>query len=372
MPLGARLLYLMHVDWGWAKQRPHFIAEGLAEHFRVCVRFPFSYRRKLINAAPTSASLRVGPIWRLPFARWAIVVRLNRWLARVQLAFMARTAKIIWITHPDMYGLVEYSISSRATVIYDCMDDALEFPDALSDLRKSAEISRVEERLIRRANLVFTSSRYLQSKLQARYGDDLVIHVVNNGASVTSSRISPPEEMGDLVDLLGEAADAPGRRILYLGTISEWFDFDLILRSLESVEGVSYVLVGPSEITPPVHERIFVLPPVRHAEVARLMAWADALVMPFQVTELIRSVNPVKVYEYIESNRPAIVVRYGETEAFEPYVHLYGAPDEYIRLVSAVAKGELSCKNECDVAQSFVRRNSWAARVDTVLGRMAE
>jgi hypothetical protein len=36
--------------------------------------------------------------------------------------------------------------------------------------------------------------------------------------------------------------------------------------------------------------------------------------MPFQVTDLIQSVNPVKLYEYIYSNKASISVRYDETE----------------------------------------------------------
>ena len=32
-----RILYFMHVDWNWIKQRPHFLAEGLSQHFKVDV-----------------------------------------------------------------------------------------------------------------------------------------------------------------------------------------------------------------------------------------------------------------------------------------------------------------------------------------------
>jgi hypothetical protein len=51
-----------------------------------------------------------------------------------------------------------------------------------------------------------------------------------------------------------------------------------------------------------------------HTRVKSIMAEADILFMPFQVTDLIQSVNPVKLYEYIYSNKASISVGYDETE----------------------------------------------------------
>ena len=365
------MLYLMHVDWSWAKQRPHFIAEGLAKYFDVRVRFPFIYQKALTNTVPAPDSLKVKPIRRLPLERFGMMVRINRLLARVQLIRAARSSSVVWVTHPGMFDLVGRRLARGAKLVYDCMDDALEFPDTRSDPRRRSKIAAIEERLIDRADVVFSSSHYLKGKLQARYGADRVIHVVNNGVRMPPERSPDTEDdPGRLNDILGAAAQAPGRRILYVGTVSEWFDFDLVLRSLDEVEGISYVIVGPCEVTPPGHERLFVVPPVQHGDVARLMAWADALVMPFHLTELIRSVNPVKVYEYIDAGKPAIVLRYGETEVFDRYVHLYASAEEYLVLVRAVASGDLLAKVESDVARQFVRENSWTARVDTVMSHL--
>ena len=33
--MSKRILYLMHIPWGWIKQRPHFIAEGLNDRYDV-------------------------------------------------------------------------------------------------------------------------------------------------------------------------------------------------------------------------------------------------------------------------------------------------------------------------------------------------
>ena len=37
------ILYLMHIDWNWIKQRPQYIAEGLSKKYRVIVMYKHTY-----------------------------------------------------------------------------------------------------------------------------------------------------------------------------------------------------------------------------------------------------------------------------------------------------------------------------------------
>ena len=40
-----KILYLMHVPWGWIKQRPHFIAENLSKYYKVNVFYKKAYKK---------------------------------------------------------------------------------------------------------------------------------------------------------------------------------------------------------------------------------------------------------------------------------------------------------------------------------------
>ncbi len=363
-----KMLYLMHVDWGWAKQRPHFVAEGLARYYDVSVRFVQSFNRKLVSKGGPEDRIDIGGIFRFPLARFSAVRALNALVARLQLYPQVRSSSIVWVTHPNMFDLVRRSLRADTVLIYDCMDDVLEFPDTRHDPAKRQAMTRLEGALAARADVVFASSHYLKAKLRDRYGiEDDRLHVVNNGINLAPR--SAADAAVPLRDLLGPAADVVGKRMVYIGTISEWFDFDIVLRTLEERDDISYVIVGPCEIDPPTHPRLFVVPPVKHHEVARIMDWADALIMPFRLTELIRSVNPVKVYEYIHAGKPAVVLRYGETEVFEPYVHLYATAQEYSRIVAQIAQGSLPDRSN-RAAERFVETSSWAARVDALMTKI--
>lgn len=369
-PIEISTLYLMHVDWRWAKQRPHFIAEHLASYFTVKVRFPLSYIKKLLNesAFPLNESafphgLDIGQIYRLPLSRIKLVSRLNELFMELQLARLARESDIVWVTHPSMYRYVKRYISDRVLLIYDCMDDALEFPDTKNDDVKRKDISDSEAALFHRSDIVFSSSSYLKHKLDQRYGLDTKIRVVNNGIQLKDGALpSTSASVCDISKPLANIADLGGSKVLYIGTVSEWFDFDIVIKSLEQSAELNYIIVGPCEVTPPVHDRLFIIPPVDHQHVSALMNWADALVMPFHLTELIKSVNPVKVYEYIYAQKPAIVLGYGETEAFSPYVYLYRTEEDFLSLMRLVASKSLAPKASADAARRFVEDSTWMAR----------
>lgn len=366
------MLYLMHVDWGWAKQRPHFVAEGLAQYFDVTVRFVHSFDRKLVSKAAEDGLVKISRIYRFPFARFAAVRKLNAAFARLQLILKIKSSSILWVTHPSMFSLVRGSAKAGSVVIYDCMDDVLEFPDTKYDPAKRHAMERLEGALMDRADIVYSSSHYLKTKLQDRYAVGAgKIHVVNNGINLAQhDAVHGLEGAVPLRDLLGPAFDVKGKKIVYIGTISEWFDFDIVLSTLKEQNNISYVIVGPCEIEPPKHPRLFVVPPVKHHDVARIMDWADALVMPFRLTELIRSVNPVKVYEYIHAGKPAVVLRYGETEVFDPYVHLYDSERAFSRIVARIAEGTLPARADRAAAERFVQGSSWTARVDDMVSTL--
>lgn len=111
--------------------------------------------------------------------------------------------------------------------------------------------------------------------------------------------------------------------ITYIGTISQWINWDLILKSLKSFDNIEYHFYGPLDCTVPSHERIFYKGILPQNKIADAMQASDLLVMPFYVNSLIESVNPVKLYEYILSGIPSMACGYSESEKFSDYVYLY-------------------------------------------------
>ena len=60
-----KILYLMHVNWHWIRQRPHVLADQLAVHHDVTL-VHFAMYRSRHRVAETPPAFAAHTIWRIP------------------------------------------------------------------------------------------------------------------------------------------------------------------------------------------------------------------------------------------------------------------------------------------------------------------
>ena len=364
--MNKKLLYLMHIDWGWAKQRPHFVAEYLSKAFDVKVFYVQSFTKRMnISGNIHSGDMNINKLYRLPMSRYGFINYINLLLAKIQISRYFKDADIVWVTHPEMFNYLNGLNFNKKTFIYDCMDDALEFPSVSENEHKRNALAKLEKILVEQSDLIFVSSNHLRDILVLRYNCKNKVFVVNNGISLPNNKYV--QNTQTISFSLQRLHSIKGPKILYLGTISSWFNFDLLMDSLDLFPEITYVIVGPCEFPGPKHPRLVFLPAVQHEFVYMIMNLADVLIMPFYVNELIKSVNPVKVYEYIFSQKPSFIVSYEETKVFQDYVYLYSTADEYFDLIRKYLLGNLENKQNASSANKFLIENTWEVRVDSMV-----
>lgn len=180
--------------------------------------------------------------------------------------------------------------------------------------------------------------------LQHVYAGDLQSSDENGGSNVKRHH-KPPYKLG------------------YFGTIAEWFDYNLLLKSLSNRPDIEYHLIGPVRASAPVtHERLIMEGVAQHD---RLFSYVEAyacLVMPFLVNDVVEWVDPVKLYEYIAMGKCIISVRYPEIERFEPYVYMYSTAEEYLNLLDRLITEGFPPKYDIAMQQLFLSENSWQFR----------
>ena len=93
---------------------------------------------------------------------------------------------------------------------------------------------------------------------------------------------------------------------------------------------------------------------------------ADALFMPFIVNELVLSVNPVKLYEYIYSGKPCLAARYPESEKFKDFAYLYQGDEEFGALISRLEAGTLEPRKSLKDCRDFAMENTWDVRYSKI------
>ena len=347
------MLYVQHVDWRWIRQRPQALAELLGERFDVRVVHRVHPHR--FRYPPNASRLRRLPMLPLPSGlgrRWASLVDAAQrlWVR----AGAGRRPDILWVTFPSVWRALPRRFRD-AHVVYDCMDDALGF--AADPARREA-LAAAEAELVTRASVVLCSSERLRSTLVARFGDAVAskVRVARNGLA---SRLL--ERLDGTPVAAAPGPRAGELRLAYIGTIAAWMDFDVLRAALDADPLLHIDLYGPVEGVPAAHPRLHYRGVVAHDRLADVARGADALVMPFQLTELIRAVDPVKLYEYLSFERPVITVRYAEVERFAPLVNFYSDAAGFVAQVAALRAGRLPTPDRRAV-RAFLAANTWERR----------
>lgn len=353
-----KMLYIMGESWYWIKQRPHFFAEYLSNDFQIDLVFEKRYTGKVENEVPSN--INCHELFKLPKTHNSIIRKINNFFIKSSLKKIVQAAKydVILINNYKHYDLIKNYIASDDYVIYDCMDDFMEFKGSKRSEAVQKEILNQEKSLYSRSNLVVFSSEHLKKKLSKRYYSKDNAIVINNAVELNfdEKNINLPESLSSLYK-------QDMKNICYIGTVSDWFDFNLILKSLDMFKNINFILIGPSDTDIPVHKRLLRHPQIPHAKVFGAMKKADLLVMPFNVDELVRSVNPVKAYEYIYSCAPSILVKYEETEKFKDYLYLYKNEKEFFEFINKLVEGKLPSLISEEEAITFANSNTWEKRI---------
>lgn len=342
----------MNVDWNWIKQRPHFLAEHLQAYHELLIVNQFRYIKKGYQKRIYSDNIFLMRV--LPrIDRYKGLSQINIFLKKkiIKKILLKFQPEFLYLTCPGQYEWIPVNYEGK--IIYDCMDDHLGLERNKTQRKK---IYQNEEKICEKADLLIVSSRYLKEILCKRYGKYILqkANVIRNGYSediINCDKLKKTEKHGKKFV------------ICYFGTISYWFDFELILKSLQDFDNIEYLLIGPLHKNMKViqNKRIRYKGTVEHNMLVEYAFEADCFVMPFILSESIRAVDPVKLYEYISFNRNIICVRYGEVERFSDFAYLYNGYIEYKNILMKLIHNN-NLKYTLDMKRNFLKNNTWKNR----------
>ncbi|CQR58544.1 glycosyltransferase family protein [Paenibacillus riograndensis] len=356
----VKIAYLMHIDWNWAKQRPHFIAEELSAVYDV----DLIYIKQVANSSrykkqEVCKKLNIRKLYKLPYSgKLKIIKKVECLLNKKIRSIDFSVYDLIWVTSPIIFNFIDFKhINNNSNIIYDCMDDYLEFTEHKKDLSKHKQL---EEQLVCKSKMIITSSSTLKERLQSRYVEyirDEEIYVINN--AVSQKWLDKKDEYLQIVNRYSETSKYV---IGYVGTISDWFDFDLLMYILSENKRVEFKLIGPSTVKKVLHPRITYIGAVSHDSLVTHVRDVDAFIMPFVVNKLIEAVDPVKIYEYIMFDKPIFCIRYPEAEKFYEYVSLYRDKHEVLGEINKMISGS----HEVKESYEYLRDNTWIKRFNEI------
>jgi len=166
-----------------------------------------------------------------------------------------------------------------------------------------------------------------------------------------------------------EYKNIPKPIAVYVGAMEEWFDYELVNQSAQRLPHISFVMIGPDKIARRKLKRLpnlYILGPRAHAEIPPYLYNGDVGIIPFDVEgcpNLVRGVNPLKLYEYMACGLPVVSVEWQELKNIESPAVLCKTKEQFIREIDqAVSKAHAE-----DVCVDFAKRNDWSVRVASIL-----
>lgn len=345
-----KLLYIMDIDWDWIYQRPQAIAEHLSRDYDVTVAYPVKFWKKhQIKENKNKAQLlHKIKLWAVPFQNKN---RIAGWISSRYKRFLLRDFQKYDYIYIDYPLCIEYiSEKYNGCLIYDCIDD---YEQMCTNEYVRKRVVRDEKILLQRSDIVIVSSqKLLQKKSQIC---NTRLNLVRNGTGLTK-----------IYDVKENTAKEY-HNIGYIGTIADWFDYGLIEKSAQSQTKLQYHLIGPIDTLNQVKSnRIVYEGVVEHTCLKAYVKDYDCMIMPFIVNEIVKAVDPVKLYEYIAFGKCIVSVYYEELEYFKDYVYFYSTEEEYNALLDNLIRRGFPPKYNSWQQEKFLKENSWEERYQAI------
>lgn len=359
------ILFLPLADWHTRIQRTQHLALTLAESGYRCFYvnphlgrefpsvYPFSPRRMLSSLGPRIRELHVHLPHEPVFHHRCLSAEESRLVteAILRLPIQHEMGPPLILTSFPLWSGVAAELKRRwgSPVIYDCHDLMAGFGNIAEDLL------RAEAALLDAADLTIFSAQPLLDHTRAFHpGIERRALLLRN--AVRASDFTLRGGTGPV------RPDAPV--IGYAGSLSSWFDVEMVRRAAAARPDWRFRLIG--RIEHPKIETLQRLPNVEfggevpYAELPRHVGRFDVATIPFLRNALTMSTNPIKLYEYFACGLPVVSSALPEVERYDGLVYLADSPEAFLRqLDQAVAERDAGLAHR---RREVADHESWTTR----------
>lgn len=293
---------------------------------------------------------------------------LTQWALAPQIRLAARRVGIhqplLWVHCPPGADLIDKL--PHEALVFQRTDRFEAFPDGnRRELQRQVSLARG------RADLVVYCARGLMqadgdlARKQA-YIDHGVDYdtFLNAGLNAGLNAANAPADIAAL----------PGPRAVFVGGIDHHtFDPALFVKVAGLLPDVTFPMIGGCSLPqgwctlPNVH----LLGRKPYADVARYMAAADVLLMPWNSGEWIQNCNPVKTKEYLATGRPVVSTPYPELEPYTDHVLVADNAEAFAAAIRHAIAFPDQAPNTAAERRALVAVQTWDAKADNLLRELA-
>jgi len=285
------------------------------------------------------------------------------------------TALEYWCFVPNAVDLISGSdTQAGAKIIYYCADDWTQFHNLDGDW-----MAAKERDLVKRADVVFVTSRFLQNKLAhlvASIPDsESPTSVLPASVSASPSKLCYMPHgveydrfvlaLDKTLPIPADIADLPKPVVGFYGNLHSWVDFELIKALALARQQWSFVLIGEKYADVAELEslpNVFLAGRRDHAQLHNFCRGFDVAIIPYDMTNpRMESVNPVKTKELLSAGLPVVAADVPELRNYGDDVITCTGINEWLNALDR----QILREDHSDISTKM-RGESWVNKVSEI------
>lgn len=359
-----KILYFAPIPYDEIKQRPQHIAEEFSKNnevwyveptisgMRCLIKLDNKFKKKRQDINPNLHVLRLNGLLSLhpKLFKWDPHC-ISHCIEYLQLKRLIDEVDVIWIGYELWYRLFR-NLRKTKLLVFDKMDDNVQLEKNLS-IKK--EIDIWNRKLERDADIIFVTAQKFYEKLTLKRNG---IYLLPNGVDEKWKGISYSSFRHTDRIIIG-----------YIGMISHWFDINTITKLAESRPDIDIILVGPNYLPQINLKNVKYIGEVPKSEVPKWINIFDICLYPFKKDELLDTIDPVKIYEYLMFNKPIVAIDSVEIRKYGNKIYSYKTFDELILHIREKLNPPFKTEEE---RKEFFENNTWIKRAESAENILCE
>ncbi|QGG55276.1 glycosyltransferase [Paenibacillus sp. B01] len=285
---------------------------------------------------------------------------LNAVHLKMKLKKMNVTKPILWIYTPDAVDFIDWI--DHKLVIYDCVDEYSAQPWYAEEF---GSIIESENKLLRRADLVFTSAEFLYDLKKMQNNKTYLLENVAEFDHFNRVLTEELERPSDIKSISGPILG-------FIGALDKYkLDYSAIIRLAQEKKDCNVVLIGPhSEAEKSTNlddlkkvENIFILGPRDYEVLPNYIAAFDVCLIPYNENEYTKGCFPLKFFEYLATGKPVVTLGLPTLKKFSQYRVYAETFNEFRELVNVHLNNQ-SNHDQLQIRVKLAKENTWSTKVD--------
>ena len=356
------IIWFSEIKWNYLKTRKQQIISRFPDNSSVLFiepiskklsnnYFPIDYKHVKAVTIPQLRSVSnrlLNKILSFSFIRTIVNSLATLWFKNFFGNFISNTNCIITSNVYWSQLIKKYKIKyPELTIIYDCNDNPLAFPGA-PDYKK----------------------KYFKETLSL--SNKIIIPHISYRNFIPKEFISKIEIVANGVDFeLFQKTNKPINKIkniqkpiiIYIGAISEWFDFDLTEYLLNKTI-YNFVLIGPISKNAIIrldklrkYSSLYYFSAINHEDIPCYLFEANVCIIPFIKNKLTESVLPNKLFEYSAAGKPTVITNFNTSlNEFSDFVSITSDKKEFVNEINNQINNPRSPKS----LKKFAKKFDWS------------